>query len=401
MLFETEATRRSLIASGVQAFVKLDRIVITLDLKSNPGLHLIEPYQWALACQAMSEGLAKHIGDVDRRNIDFATPEQIATTLQLLVLNERVSIMYSQQGAFKGSKLRGLAPVNLSGLASTGLVSFRDPPDTFSDFDILPRNREQWEKLRPYLERYEPFILAQFSSRGYPFSHWAIYRYIIAVRTGNPLAASLVEPSIRPDDYGLAAAIAGHEHPDWETVAGLDLKFFNAARRVHQAFSLMQQGEVRVAGAAPTLDVPGATGRADASTKIWQFVVSALIEEQIEFPVPASLADVTRLRSIPEVRAFREFVGPLIDKLVVGDETTYKLLRKEIKAAVRAFKHLPGAKKVLDWTTYAGVPISAIEAITGAIGPSIVTGLFAIGLTKLAAQWQQQERWLYLSSDCR
>lgn len=82
----------------------MDRDAGLIQLRINdrvPGLHLLYPYAWTLAAQALSEGLARRAGnrrEVGKRNAEggaiMSSPEEIATTLQLLVLNERTSISY-------------------------------------------------------------------------------------------------------------------------------------------------------------------------------------------------------------------------------------------------------------------------------------------------------------------
>ena len=365
-----------------------------------PYLHLLEPYQWALGCQAVSEGLARHEGAAANRDATLASAEDIAITLQLLVLYDRVSISYpaaaDDKRLEKWRKKHGIAHINMSAVAQTGLVRLLDPPTELPESLTF---RDEWVSMRPILLKYEDFIVSQLRVRHSPIAHWALYRFMIAIRTGEHLVAELVEPAIPPDLRDWAAIIANHNPPSFEVFRDLDKKVLGTARRVDYAFSMALRGEARVGGSPPAFESPATRDEGRATRKVWRVVVSTLLREQIEFPVPTSLKEVLRMRSLPEIGAFREFVGPFVDALVSGDEHGFNHLKPEVISAVRAIKLLPYAKRALKLIAIAGVPVSIIEAFTGAIGPSIAMGVSAVGLEKLARTWQHQSKWLYLAPE--
>lgn len=113
------------------------------------------------------------------------------------------------------------------------------------------------------------------------------------------------------------------------------------------AFFLALRGEVRVAGPSPAFDSPPAKApvTTTTATRVWKIAVDTLLEENVEFPIPASLSDVLRLRALPEITAFRQFVSKFVDSFVSGDEQEFTRVRSEVLSAMRTMKRLPYAKK--------------------------------------------------------
>lgn len=74
-----------------------------------------------------------------------------------------------------------------------GIVELLDLPAGWETENSVT---DRWSALKPVLLEYEEFMLAQLRAQRSPITHWAIYRFLIAVRTGDTLVADLVETSI-------------------------------------------------------------------------------------------------------------------------------------------------------------------------------------------------------------
>ncbi|MBI4892594.1 MAG: hypothetical protein HY821_18360 [Acidobacteria bacterium] len=360
-----------------------------------PGLLLLNPHADVVMDLAVAEGFAKWKFVTSPRRPP--SEDRIAATLQLLLLDDDVSMLYVPPGIGTRKRQPKGRHVDLASLKSLGILNLIEPDKaTCERIRGLDGPSEVWRALAPVVRDYEDLILAQLEAVGRPL-HWSILRLLVAVRTGNWVLADLVLPSV-PADYRDVADLILIEPLSMEVFLALDRTVSDCAFQVEHASQLVSRGSMRIAGAGtdsagrrPNQQVAG------SSVQLWKLLVSELLSADIELPVPGKLSDVPRIRNLPEMQAFRSFFNPFLDAVIAGDAGAAVRLQKEIQSALRALRMLPMARAAVNWVTYAAIGIGVAEAFLGFAGPSIVAGLIPIGLQRLARKWEAQTSWVYIS----
>ena len=371
--------------------------MISLNLNQKRSIHLLGPYRPALFWQARHEGFGRILGD--EAPIAPPDPEDLTTALQLLLLGERASL----NGPYNDT-----ADLDLSALAALDIVDVKRPSTTDMGWD--PSKILDWRDIyvanARFIDEHESFILAELSAFDINFP-WYLLRLYVAACTGNHYRIELLKQCIPPEhkqaarhllDWAQQRGRAKEDPEDSQMLAMVDLPLIDAICQVRHAFTLARRGEANLAGGA--ISAGGMFSHPDigqASHQIWKIVINEAAAQELEFPVPTSLLEVTRLRALPEVADFREFVFPFLDAAATGDVETFSRLRNEVCVAARHIRRLPVAKRVISWATYISLTFSAVEAVKGMIGPSLITGIVGVGLEQLAKSWEKHGTWLYLS----
>jgi hypothetical protein len=369
--------------------------------EAKPRIVLLEPYRKAVVTQAITEGLGRVVESHTNKLRSPATSDDIAKTMQLLVLYEHVNIMDTTMSHEEEhlesdpmARLLGLRYVNLEGLKRSGIVDFT----VVQSHEASPQLTEipgWWLDHDHFLIEYESFLLGQLSMVGFDI-HWSLLRLLSAIRTGNELRMRLLESSVPGSETEMAKVFMRYA---WERefIFGVDAQIIAAVVCLETSFGLALNSNSYVAGTEPTLH----TDRGSSAHILWRILVDRLVPEGIDFPVPQSFSDVTRLRNLPEIRAFRDFFFPFLDAAISGDMDSFRRFQGELSSVIRRLKRLPIMKKAILWSTYASIASGVVEALTQSLGPSIPLALLPLGLERLAKRWEKRGSWLYLSSDSR
>jgi len=361
-------------------------------------LHLLEPYRSAIIAQAIKEGFIRCVPEeaASQSNALRATgtPELISQTLQLAVLHDDISIVWSEVDNKKRWEELRIAYMTDSGLQNLGALKLLPHPDQPGWQDAGDNVRDWWALEKDSTDAYKELILSQLEARGRHI-HWAIFRLLRAVRLGEEHAVPLIASVIPPQYERLAQSII--ENPS--QVIDLDFSIMATLDELKAAFSLAETSQCKVGGAALEAEREmGSTGLGRSASQIWAIVVDKLVEEEIHFPTPERLSDVLSLRESKEIIDFRNLLFPFIDSFTDGDFELIQKLRKEVASAAKAFRRFPKIRKLGSYVGYASIGIGVIEAVTGLVGPSIGAGLITLGLEGLAKRWEKRGSWLYLSN---
>lgn len=352
-----------------------------------PRFHLIEPYEWAIATQAMREGLGTLEGTAERRAP--ATDDHIRTAMQLLVLDEQPSITYSASGdSFDDPAVRDrLNHLNLRGLQEFGLVAFKDHPQEYV-IEGVDAIRKHWQELERFITDYEEFIIGQLSVSGVEI-HWSILRLLTAIRTENRLRITLLESSIPAAEVRTARILMQHA---WnpEIILSFDSIVWGVCRNIRTALDIAVAEDRQIIGGEPAL-----RHQSDKTTfQLWKVIADRLLKEEIVFPTPESFKDVVRLRALPEIHAFRQFFFPFFRAALLGDGDAIVHLGRELDQVIRCLKLLPVAKGGIKFFTYAAIASEIVQTLKGSIGPSIPLAFVPLGLERIAEKWRAKTSWV-------
>lgn len=368
-------------------------------------LHLLEPYRSALMVLALNEGLMRGV-NAEVRDISAAykaanSKELLQETMQLMVLGEEVSMLWTHVANEEDHNESGYEYVETSGLESldilriigTESLEFRDngwPSGT--DFPAI------WRARREFIDAHYPIALEQLSSRGKPFS-LGVFRLLRAFRLGETSVIPLIYSTLSDQDKENANLILSGD-PVSELV--FDLPIMGTFRHLSVGLADHKNNECKLVG-LPFAELLSSEKnnarhiRGSKSAEVWALVVETLLERDLTFPLPESLKDVNNLRHAPEISSFRRFLAPWIVSIVSGDFSDYEVLKQEIQSCLKAFERYPNTRRVGNFIGYTSLAGSVVEAAFGVIGPSLVGGLVGIGMTQLANDWEKRSGWLYLS----
>jgi len=367
-------------------------------------IHLIEPYKSALILQAINEGLIQWEGSnqlILQRLKKTISNDVLAQVLQLCVLYDDISIFWAKPDsqAIDQTKKHGLPNANIKGLESLGIVDLLSVPN-----DVIESERSKgftkisdvWKQNIEDIDLYENFVLSQISATG-AFLDWSIYRLIRAYRLENYDALPLIQ-SVIPHKYKDLEKYFLENPDSSELIANVDFVLISKAIELRYSFDNAINRNSKVAGAPPIHPDAGDIDTSEYSGNIlWKIVVETLLGEGIDFPIPSSFKDVLKLRKLTAVQDFRDYLFQFMSSITSVDEQGINTFRREIKTSLKAFKQFPRLHRMAKIVGYASLPIGALEALTGLIGPSLVLGVSALGIEALAQRWKKAGSWLYLS----
>jgi len=297
------------------------------------GFVLLEPHKTAYACQAEIDGLAHWVGsDLDRPRAP--SKEQLVETLQLMLLHDNLFVHWPPEYEDNSRRL-GVGHFERDGLVSVGIVQPLPIADRWRRFDAADHTlAEAWLSVSDFATAHESVILSQLAARGIPL-HWTLFRLISAVRRNDHVAAQLILSMVPHQHLDAARAIMA-DNEDPEFVLHTDLRLIDHIAGIDMALDAAFRRNLRVVGSPFTEHTAGdlVTGVSGASRQIWSVDWNTLADEELELPVPRSLVDVMKLRVLPELVAFRRFMSPFVDALVIGDVDAARRLHGEIRAAV-------------------------------------------------------------------
>jgi hypothetical protein len=124
-------------------------------------------------------------------------------------------------------------------------------------------------------------------------------------------------------------------------------------------------------------------------------VRAALHEEGAFFPRIESIKHALKLRSDPNLKAFREQLASFQQGLMRGDGSDLFRLVKEVHRSAKALKRTTIVQRRLNWLTYASLPASVIETLyQGLPVASVSLSIFSIVATKYADRVNNRHRWV-------
>lgn len=322
-------------------------------------------------------------------------PPDISTSaLQLMVLFDDVSIVWSDIA--KEAVEKGVPNVKASGLRSAGIVDLvmYESPGIFESSDWT--RSELWESEKDEISVYEPLILAQLEATNQSIPY-VLFKLLEAYRT---------QKSQKTIDL-YANSVPRHLHKYAEMIlqddplafAQFDIPIFARLGEIRFAHKLASQDGRKLAASVKPGEKDYSNGIiGDTGERIFQLVVEELLQEKLYFPIPEKLADVGKLRNLPEITDFRQFLLPWFQELINGATNEEKRLRKEVKKCVAAFRRAPIAGRIANIIGCGSIVLGIVEASTGAIGPSIATGLISIGCSRLAKRWKKLGGWVSIAA---
>ncbi len=355
---------------------------------------LIEPYRSALILQAVDEGLMCPMppdGPGITRLREVITKELIDDALRLAVLSDVLAMVWVDPRQVPQE--RRTDHILSSGLENTGIIQFIELPENKVGCGKgISEIGDVWGREKDFIQIYERFILAQLHAKGIPL-HWSLLRLLRAVRTEDHTAVQLVEPCIPQQDRPFARAVVRGVSD-----TRVDLVVVNAVHELQLALDYAISTGGKLAGAAPDdIDFFAPMSETDSALQVWRVCIDVLLGERIDFPTPASLMEVQRLRECTELREFRSLLLPFITSIAEGSVDALPTLRKQLIVAAKAFKRFPNVRKFGAYSAYCSIALGIVEGILGMFGPSIGLGIISLGAEKLARSWEKQGRWLYMT----
>lgn len=358
-------------------------------------IHLLQPYKMAITLQAINEGFARpksQEGTYFKNLRKYVNDDLIAETLQLCVLYDDISMFWAELPEKVAEKRGFFDYITSTGLKELEIVQFLEIP-VRKGVDI----RGAWKFEHTFLDLYQDFVLAQLSIEDRLPFHWSLFRLLRAKRLGYNSAIPIILQTIPKEYYSFANDILSD--PPW-LIEKVDLPIISISGELRLAFDHAIKNGYKIAGVAPQIiSAVENTQVTNSPALIWKFVLDTLLGENILFPVPTSLKEVLKFRNSSEIKAFRSFLFPFIDSVIEGDIETIFRLRKETLSVARHFKRFPVVKKIGNYAGYTSLGLSAVEALMGSFGPSLVFGLVPLGLEKLAKRWEKVGSWLYLAKN--
>lgn len=357
----------------------------------NTKLHLLEPYRSGLLTAAYKEGLI-HVSPKEAASQmpTLNMPPDISTSaLQLMVLFDDVSIVWSDTAKEVAEK--GAPNVKASGLRSAGIADLvmYESPGIFESSDWTPS--ELWESEKDEISVYEPLILAQLEATNQSIPY-VLFKLLEAHRTQK--SQKII------DSY--ANSVPRHLHKYAEMIlqddplalGEFDFPIFIRLWEIRFAHKLASQDGRKLAASVKPREKDYANDIiGDAGERIFQLVVQELLQEKLYFPIPEKLSDVGKLRNLPEITDFRQFLLPWFQELMNGATNEEERLRKEVKKCVAAFRRAPAAGRIFNIIGWYSLPLGIAEALAGIIGPGIATGLISFGCGRLAERWKKLGGW--------
>ncbi len=367
-------------------------------------IHLLEPYKSALILQAINEGLIQWECSnqlILQRLKKTISRDILSQTLQLCVLYDDISIFWANYDskAKDLAKKHGLPNADLSGLKSLGIVNLMNVPSVIIEKERskkLANISDVWKQNIEDIDLYENFVLSQISATG-AFLDWSIYRLIRAYRLENYEALPLIQ-SVIPIKYKKLEEYFLKNPNSPELIANVDFVLISKAIELRHSFDNAIDQNSKVAGAPPIYSPTSSIDISEYSGNIlWKIVVETLLGEGIEFPTPSSFKDILKLRESKVIQDFRDYLFQFMTSITSMEGQGINAFRREIVASLKAFKQFPRLHKMAKIISYASLPVGALEALSGIIGPSLVLGISALGLEALAQRWKKAGSWLYLS----
>ncbi len=223
--------------------------------------------------------------------------------------------------------------------------------------------------------------------------HASVYRYVKETRIGDENSVGEALEQI-PQEFVTDAISLGNPTAG---LTDLDLVVFATLNELLEAEAEVAATKCAVAH-LPFGTVARDSGRAtvESAQQILEVVVYELSVNGLVFPIPATLAELQKIRTTPAMQAFRSTFQPWIDALSQGQLADKRVLRAEVAAASRAFRNYPRIEAFSNFLMYISLPASFIpDPIIGLI-LGLGLGIAGIGLPKLAERWRQRSSWLSL-----
>ena len=363
---------------------------------------LLDPYRSALMTLGIEDGFLALPRDVDFAKTPMfrlGSDECLQTTvLQFLLLFDDMAIVqHEERGSRERAEEQGLKILEAKPLEDAGLVRFTSRPVPDEKLQLLGGARDlldMWRLRKDELDTWEPVFVPQLIAKG-ALAHPALYRVWREVRIGTP--SSRFEALSQ-----VPAAWSDVAHGLLSGDATLDLLVFTALNELSEAEAEVEATGCRVAQGPfrPSTEHDPSQRPSDVArdvSAIFRVSIDALLDDELSFPLPSNLEDAKRLRSDPNIVAFRELFQPWIQRIAAGDCAEVEL-RKEVRSAVRAFRNAPRVKKLNDIVTYVSLPLGLVpEPAIQAVGFGL--GLASLGLPKLADRWQRQGKWVAMCRD--
>ena len=361
----------------------------------NTKLHLLEPYRSGLLTAAYKEGLI-HVSPKEAASQmpTLNMPPDISTSaLQLMVLFDDVSIVWADTA--KEVAQKPVPNVKASGLRSSGiadLVMYRSP-GVFQSLDWTYSQR--WESQKGEISVYEPLILAQLEATNQSIPY-VLFKLLEAHRTKKSRKIVDLYANSVPRHLQKYAKMILEDDP---LAVQFDFPVFARLGEIRFAHKLMSQDGRKLAVSVK----PGEKGYSndivgDAEERVFQLVVEELLQEKLYFPIPEKLSDVGKLRNLPEITDFRQFLLPWFQELINGATNEEERLRKEVKKCVAAFRRAPVAGRILNIIGWCSLPLGIAETLTGVIGPGIVTSVISFGCGRLTKRWKKLGGWVSIAA---
>lgn len=366
-------------------------------------IHLMEPYRSAFVSRCISESLIAvkangygQVGDISDAVTTCGTPELIADALQLAVLAEDLSMVWTKAGS--KALEQGLPHMEASGIENLDVIKLVDKYPEEVENEIRSRLQDvrslndYWKTEISEIDSFAPLILSQTKARGKPL-HWSLFRLLRACRLENYRAVPLIMTVVPPELRSVASTIQAIEprgmHP-------LEYPLLSTYQELRLTAATAELESAKIAGASPIV-----TGCevGEASSELWGLVVEQLAGEGIEFPVPQSIVDVVKLRAKPEIIDFRSFLMAFLDAVLQGNEEGAEDLRRGIRSCLKAFRRYPLTKRLASWTSYASFAAGVVGGLHPVLTASSIGGaVVSYGCSALADKWRQQSSWLWLST---
>jgi hypothetical protein len=133
-----------------------------------------------------------------------------------------------------------------------------------------------------------------------------------------------------------------------------------------------------------------------ATDRLFAVMLDELSEEHLALPLPASLTELSKMRSEAPIKDFRQMFEPWLQALASGDSGAEKKLRISIRHATRHFKSYTLLHRIGNIATWVSLPVGFADPTGGFIGAGL--GLISVGMSRLASRWKASSQWVALCS---
>lgn len=357
------------------------------------SLLLLEPFRSALTIDALEEDLVVLPKGTSKEELPFyhAAKDKLlrARTRQLFLLFKDISIIhYETTEAADKIKERGYGALSLIRLQDRGIVNFESPPadlervKLWEGFSCI---EDWWRAERKIIDELEPLILAQMRARG-KLPDDRLYFLLKELRLNGQAAATLILRTLPSSFQNLGRTIL-----EDSLRVPFDIVIISTVNEIMSAEQVAMKGTRIAIGEDPAvrhfspIDLMG-------KEQIFEIVLDSLADDGLLFPIPASIDEIPRIKQSPHFSEFSEALDSWLIALNRGDEIEEPQVRKEVRKAVRQFRHLPKLDTGANIAAWVAIPIGFIPFVGSIAGGGL--SLISRGMEKLAKRWRRHNNWV-------